>query len=91
MRSTKGYEQREGNQVFWYAYSTQSGWYDSTTGFNEKGVIQNAWLERGGKENVYPEADDWYVVQSSGGRRQLICSRMARAMMKGNDREAEWI
>lgn len=64
----------------------------STTGFNEKGVIQNAWLERGGKENVYPEADDWYVVQSSGGRRQLITFKNGWAMMKGNDREAfKWI
>lgn len=40
-------------------------------GFNEKGAISLAWLERGGKENAYPEARDKWTV-SNGTDKEVL-------------------
>jgi hypothetical protein len=40
-------------------------------GFNEKGAISLAWLERGGRENAYPEARDKWTV-SNGTDKEVL-------------------
>ena len=40
-------------------------------GFNEKGAISLAWLQRGAKENAYPEARDMWEVRNDAANQVL--------------------
>jgi hypothetical protein len=58
--------------------------------FDKNGVISNAWLARGAKDVVYPEAREWWVVfdQTAGVNRHVV-SFMNGWLLFGSDGSRE--
>lgn len=67
----------------------------STTmfGFDQKGIISNAWLARGAKDKQYPPAGDWWVVQdttTTAGNRHIVTFRNGWVLFGESDNRATW-